>query len=153
MSYNRTHIKKIKFSLFFLASFLKIVAVVKMLNYLLNIDEICADITHCLVLVDFFRNRNVHLSSVSLFTSWTKEVRKILNGKMEGNVIPTVRNPKIFGVTFDNLLYFTAHATNINAKVRRRNKVLKALTGVDKEIIVTTYKAIGRSLLNYAAPI
>lgn len=38
-----------------------------------------------------------------------------------------------------------------------RNRVLKALSGttwgMDTEIIIATYNAIGRSLLNYAAPI
>ena len=76
---------------------------------------------------------------------------------MKGNLIPTVRYPRILGVTFDNLLHFAAHATDINAKVRRRNKVLKALAGktwrMGKETIITTYNAIGRSLLNYGAAI
>ena len=84
-------------------------------------------------------------------------MRRTLNVKVEDNIISTVRYPRILGVTFDNLLHFAAHATVINAKMRRRNKVLKALAGttwgMDKETIITTYKAIGRSLLNYAAPI
>ena len=58
------------------------------------------------VLVDCFRNRNLCLSapksSVSLFTTWTKEVRKVLNVKVEGNIIPTIPYPRILGVTFDN---------------------------------------------------
>ena len=84
-------------------------------------------------LVVFFRNRNLRISatksSVSLFTSWTKEVRKILSVKVEGNAIPTVRYPKILGIIFDNLLYFDVNTTNIDSKVRRRNKILKVLAG------------------------
>ena len=114
-----------------------------------NIDDICTDITHCLTSLDFFHNRNIRLSalksSVSLFTAWMKEVRSILNIKAE-DMIPTIRYPRILGVTFDNLLYFAAHATDIDTKVRRRNKVLKVLAGttfgMDKGTIVTSYKGI-----------
>ena len=121
-----------------------------------NNNEVCTDIT-CY----FFRNRYLRMSapksSVFLFTTCTKEVKKILNMKVEGQRIPTVRYPKILVVTFDNLLYFAAHATNIDAKVRMRKKILKELAvttwGMDEETIVTTYKASGRSLLNSAAPI
>ena len=81
-------------------------------------------------------------------------VRRTLNVVVEGNIIPKVRNPNILGVTHDNLLDFAAHATNINAKLKIRNKVLKELAGSTWGIyIITTYKAIGRSLLNYAVPI
>ena len=76
---------------------------------------------------------------------------------MEGNIIHTVYNPKIHGVTYDNLLHFAAQATNINAKVMIRNNLLKALAsttwGIDKKTIITIYKAIERSFLDYAAPI
>ena len=71
-----------------------------------------------------------------------EEVRRTMNVKVEDNIIPTVRYPRILGVTFDNLLHFAAHATNINVKVRRRNKILKALASTtwckDKETIITT---------------
>ena len=81
-----------------------------------------------------------------------KKIRRILNVKVEENIIPTVRYPRILGVTSDNLLYFAAHAADVGAKVRRRNKVLKVLVGttwgMDKEIIVTTYKAFDWSHLN-----
>ena len=47
--------------------------------------------------------------------------------------------------------------TILNAKVRKRNKILKALAGttwrIDKETIITTYKAIGRSFLKNAVPV
>ena len=58
-----------------------------------------------------------------------KEVRKTLNVKVEDNIISTVRYKRILGVNFYNLLHFAAHGTDIKAKVRRRNKVLKALAG------------------------
>ena len=73
-----------------------------------NIDNIRANITDYLTsLVKFSRNSKLRLSaaksSVSLFTTWTKVVRRILNAAVEGNIIPTVLNPKILGVTYDNL--------------------------------------------------
>ena len=125
-------------------------------------DEICTNITHYLTfLMDFCRNSNLRLSGhkllLSLFTIWMKEVRRTLNVNAEDNIILTIRYQRILGITFDNLLHFAAHATDINANMRRRNKVLKELAGtawgMDKETIVTTYKAIERSLLNYVAPI
>ena len=66
---------------------------------------------------------------------------------MEGKIIAMICNPKTLRDTYDNLLHFAAHATYINAKVKMRNKVLKAVAGttwrMDKETIITTYKAIG----------
>ena len=90
-------------------------------------------------LMEFFRNRKLRLSAlksfVPLFTMWPKEVRRTLNVTAEGNIIPTFHNPKIYGVTYDNLLHFAAHAT----KVKTRNKVLKAVIGtawgMDKKTI------------------
>ena len=109
----------------------------------------------------FFSQRNLHLasqkSSATLFTTWTKEVKLPLAVHINGDPIPTVNNPRILGVTFDNLLTFSHHAKDICNKVSRRNRVLRALAGTswgkDKEILVTTYKAIGRSIINYAAPV
>ena len=76
-----------------------------------------------------------------------EKVRRTLNVPVEDNIIHTVRNIMILGFTYNNLLHFVAHATIINTKVKMRNKVLKALAGMtsrmDKEIIITTYKAIG----------
>ncbi|KAI8126624.1 hypothetical protein CVS40_3402 [Lucilia cuprina] len=51
----------------------------------------------------------------------------------------------------------SAHATAISHKLGSRNKVLKALAGstwgMDKETLLATYKTIGRSVVNYAAPV
>lgn len=45
--------------------------------------------------------------------------------------IPTVNNPKILGLTFDNLYFFTSHTTAIFIKVQSRNKILKSLAGTN----------------------
>ena len=72
-------------------------------------------------------------------------------------MIPTTQYPKLLGVTFDSLFRFAKHATDVCTKLSTRNRILRALAGTswgkDKETIVTTYKAIGRSVVNYAAPI
>ena len=95
-------------------------------------------------------------STATLFTNYTWDVNRALNVTVNGVQIPTTKNPKILGVTFDPLFSFNAHTTAIRDKLINRNKVLKSLAGstwgADKETLLTTYKAIGRSVVNYAAP-
>ena len=49
------------------------------------------------------------------------------------------------------------HAQNIKKKLTSRNNVLKALAGsfwgIEKEVMLTTFKAISKPLINYWAPI
>ena len=77
--------------------------------------------------------------------------------KIGQHTVPTTKNPKILGVTLDSLHTFNAHSNSTLNKMRKRNSVLKALAGSswgkDKELLTTTYKAISRSVVNYAAPI
>ncbi|XP_037811763.1 uncharacterized protein LOC119603706 [Lucilia sericata] len=127
-----------------------------------NIDELCVLVNGYLHEIhQFFTARNLQLSpaksSTTLFTTWTKEVNLNLGIVVDGVQIPTVHHPKILGVTFDSLFTSPAHATAITHKLRSRNKVLKALAGstwgMDKETLLATYKTIGRSVVNYAAPV
>ncbi len=64
----------------------------------------------------------------------------------QGKTVPTVKHPKILGVTFDNMNNFGKHAANTKQKMSQRTNVLKCLAGTtwgkSKEIIVNTYKAI-----------
>lgn len=68
-----------------------------------------------------------------------------------------VNKPKILGVVFDNLISSSAYAQLVHGKLQGRDNVLKALAGSswakDKETLVSTYKAIGISVLNYSASI
>ena len=77
--------------------------------------------------------------------------------KIDNTEVPTVINPKILGTILDPLLKFNAHSQYVKTRVAQRNNVLKALAGTswgkDKETILTTYKAIGRSIFSYCAPI
>lgn len=100
---------------------------------------------------------SVEKSTATIFTSWTKEVNTQLDIKVNNLRLPTIKNPKILGVTFDNLLTYNAHAKTIIERVKKRNNAIKLLGGTDwgkeKETIITAYKTIGRSIINYAAPI
>ncbi|KAI5707813.1 hypothetical protein M8J77_010316 [Diaphorina citri] len=127
-----------------------------------KIGNICEQINPYLdTLKNWFRERKLELSAekstATLFTTWTKEVNTELDIKIEGNKIPTTKHPKILGLTFDNLLMFNEHVNITRSKAQKRNNVLKALAGStwgkEKEIITITYKAITRSIINYAAPI
>ena len=73
--------------------------------------------------------------------------------KLVDQVLPLERKPKVLGVTLDTHLTFTQHCNNIAVKVQQCNNVLKALAGFtwgcDRETLLTTYKAIGRSILSY----
>lgn len=110
---------------------------------------------------NWLEGRNLRLSAekstATLFTTWNKEFRKDLNIQVAGNPLPTVSNPKVLGVTMDPSLTFAAHTTKACEKVGKRNNVLKKLAGTGwgctKEVLLTTYKAISRSVLNYGAPI
>ena len=113
------------------------------------------------VLSTFLADRNLQLSApkstATLFTTWAKETTRELDVRIEDTPIPSCRNPKILGVVFDSLFTFAKHAEGVAARVKGRNRVLRAVTGStwdkDKETILDTYKAIGRPLLDYAAPV
>ena len=127
-----------------------------------HIDKLCQAANGYLkTLKDWFTSRNLQLSatksSATLFTSWSAEANVDLDVSIDGARIPTVKNPKVLGVTFDPMLSFAKHVELTKSKVKSRNNVLKSLAGstwgMDKEVLATTYKAIGRPVLNYAAPI
>ena len=75
--------------------------------------------------------------------------------KISDTEFPLVRNPKLLGVYLDTFFSFNAHCVKVANKVSKRNNVLKALAGTNwgqqKETLLLTYKALGRSIANYAA--
>ena len=72
--------------------------------------------------------------------------------KLSDHVLPLEKKPKVLGVTLDTQFTFTQHCNNITANVQQQNNVLKALAGstwgCDKETLLTTYQAIGHSILS-----
>ena len=113
------------------------------------------------ILDDWFKSRNLMISpsksTATIFTTDTNDINIDLPIHIKNNKVPTVKKPKILGVTFDNLFNFRQHATEIKSKVQSRNNILKALSGTtwgkEKEILLTTYKATSQSILNYCSPI
>ena len=113
------------------------------------------------VLDTWFKSRNLFISpsksSATVFTTFSNEVSMELGVEIAGEKVPTVKKPKILGITFDGLLSFREHTKNLKSNIQSRNNILKALTGTswgkEKEVIVNTYKATGQSLLNYCCPI
>ena len=97
-------------------------------------------------------------STVTLFTSDPKQAnithQKI---KISDAELPLVRNPKLLGVYLDTFFLFNAHCVQVANRVSKRNNVLKALAGTNwgqqKETLLLTYKALGRLIANYAAPV
>ena len=127
-----------------------------------KIEPICQEINIYLdILDDWFISRNLFISpaksTATLFTTAPGEVSVQLDIKIKDTIVPTVKQPKFLGVTYDNLFKFGYHAKEVKKKLTSKNNVLKALAGTtwgkEKETITNTYKAIGQSLLNYACPV
>ena len=127
-----------------------------------HIKPIVNEINIYLATLDsWFKGRNLNISpsksSATLFTTCSNEINIKLDVKIAGERVPTVKKPKILGVTFDGLLSFKEHTHKMKNTIQSKNNVLKALAGTnwgkEKEVIVNTYKAIGQSTLNYCAPI
>ena len=92
-------------------------------------------------------------STVTHFTPDTYEQHLHPQLKLADQVLPLVKKPKVLGVTLDIHLTITQHCNNIAVIVQQSNNVLKALAGCtwgcDKETLLSTYQAIGRSILSY----
>ena len=127
-----------------------------------NIESLCQDINQYLNTLDeWFISRNLFISpaksTATLFTTSKYELNLELPVEINDVRVPTVKQPKFLGVTYDNLMSFNHHAAAMKTKLQNKNNILKVLTGTswgqDKEIIVSTYKSIGQSILNYACPV
>ena len=76
---------------------------------------------------------------------------------IEDSHLPLVQCPNILGVYLDTSLSFNKHNGHVAERVSSRNNILKALAGTSwgqqKETLLMTYKAVGRSIIIYAAPV
>ena len=92
-------------------------------------------------------------------TVWAKGVQAITHPKIliEVSQLPLVQCQKILGVHLDTSLSFNKHSSHVAERVSNRNNILKALAGTSwgqqKETVLMTYKAVGRSIINYATPV
>ena len=127
-----------------------------------KIEPLCLDLNiYLTTLNEWFKERNLEISapksSATLFTTFSNEVSKELPIHIDGSKVPTLKNPKILGVTLDPLLTFKAHADLLKVRVNSRTNILKALAGsswgMDTETLLTTYSATSKSLLSYCAPV
>ena len=96
-------------------------------------------------------------SSVRLLTPDTHQAKIHPNIFIENSHLPLVKCPRILGVDLDPSLSFNKHIQYVTERVSGRNNILKALTGTSweqqKETLLMTYRAVGRSIINYAAPV
>ena len=96
-------------------------------------------------------------SSVTLFTPETRQAMLQPQIEVEGSILPLVKCPKILGVQFDTMFSFNKHCEYVADRISARNNILKALAGTtwgqQKETLLMTYKALGRSIANYATPV
>ena len=110
---------------------------------------------------NWFKSRNLFISpsksSATIFSTFSGDCATVLDVEIGGEKVPTVKNPKFLGVTYDNLFSFNQHTSLLKSKLQSRNNILKCLSGTswgkEKEVITSTYKAIGQSLINYCCPI
>ena len=96
-------------------------------------------------------------STVTLFTTWTKQVALSLDVRVSDVVVPTVKNPRLLGVILDPTFSFSSHAISIARKAASRLNIMKALSnsvfGKDRECLLCTFQLFIRSLFSYAAPV
>ena len=94
--------------------------------------------------------------TVTLFTSDPMQANTHPKIKISDAELPLVRNPKLLGVYIYTFFSCNAHCVQVANKIIKINNVLKALAGTtcgqQKETLLLTYKALGRSIANYAAP-
>ena len=71
--------------------------------------------------------------------------------------LPTIRNPKILGLTFDPKLIFNEHIKTSKDKAEKNNQYTKSPDlnplGQNKETLTNTYKTVTRPILEYAGTI
>ena len=96
-------------------------------------------------------------SSVTLLTPDTHQAKIHPRIFIDNSHLPLVKFPRILGVYLDPSLSFNKYSQYVAERVSGRNNILKALAGTSwgqqKETLLMTYKAVGRSIINYATPV
>ena len=96
-------------------------------------------------------------STVTFFTPDKHQFQMHPDIILEDTQLPLERSPKILGVIMDPSISFHKHCGYASDRIDKRNNMLKALAGSswgqDKETLLMTYNALGKSIANYAAPV
>ena len=96
-------------------------------------------------------------STVTLFTPDKHQFLMHPVITLEDTQLPLERSPKILGVIMDPSLPFHGQCNYVSERIDKRNNMLKALAGSswgqDKETLLLTYNALGKSIASYAAPV
>ncbi len=111
--------------------------------------------------LDFLEERELKVSptksTVTLFTPDTKEFKEHPIVVIKNEVVKLELKPKLLGVTFDTMYTFCHHVKATVDSAKTKVNIMKSLAGAtwgqDQETLSMTYKAIVRSVLEYAAPI
>ena len=100
---------------------------------------------------------NASKTMTTLFTPDPAEYRDELSLQLDNTRLPTIRNPKILGLTFDPKLTFNERIKTSKDRAEKTINILKALTsthwGKNKENVTNTYKTVTRPILEYAGTI
>ena len=96
-------------------------------------------------------------STVTLFTPDKHRFQMHPDITLEDTQLSLERSPKLLGVIMDPSISFHKHCNYVSDRIDKRNNMLKALAGSswgqDKEYLLMTYNALGKSIANYVAPV
>ena len=96
-------------------------------------------------------------STVTLFIPYKHQFQMHPDITPEDTQLPLERSPKILGVIMDPPISFHKHCNYVSDRIDKRNNMLKALAGSSwgqkRETLLLTYKALGKSIASYAAPV
>ena len=94
-------------------------------------------------------------STVTLFTPDKHQFQMHPDIILEDTQLPLERSPKILGVIMDPSISIHKHCNYVSDRIDKRNNMLKALAGSswgqDKETLLMTYNASGKSIANCRA--
>ena len=95
-------------------------------------------------------------STVMLFTPDKHQFQTHPDITLEDAHLPLEHSPKILVVIMDPSLSFHKHCNYVSDRIDKRNNMLNALAGSswgqEKETLLLTYNALGKSIASYAAP-
>ena len=96
-------------------------------------------------------------STVTLFTPDKHQFQMHPDITLDDTQLPLERSPKILGVIMDPSISFHKHCNYVSDRIDKRNNMLKVLAGSswgqDKETLLLTYNALGKSISSYATPV